>query len=125
MKKLILTAAFLAASCVGNPALVPIEGPVERTVERVLERHDAYVNADESLSELGREDALAQAFNVEVLLTFPEVHVTVLSEALEPVMERHDAYVQADPELDELDRAIYLESTDRLRGVLGAANPNL
>lgn len=75
MKQIILSVALLAASCIGSPALVPIEGPVGRSVERVL--------------------------------------------------ERHDAYVQADPELDELDRAIYLESTDRLRGVLGAANPDL
>lgn len=114
-----LGALTLTACAALQPVMIETDGAVGRTVERVLDRHDAYVAADESLED--STAALAESALVRGLLELPEVAPSSLDGALSPVMVRHDVYVSDDASLDELEREVYLADTQRLRDLLEAA----
>lgn len=119
MKTLLLIAPLFLAAC-ATPGMVPLDGAVGRSIERVVERHDVYVEADESLAQLDNEAYLSESIAAMSLLVMPEVLGETAAVMLDPIMNRHDAYVSADAELDELERAIYLESTERLRSLFAS-----
>ena len=119
MFRALFAAPILAlAACMSTPEIVATEGALGRQVDRVVERHNAYVVADEDMPELEAINAMADAQRAAELADMPEVNLVVLGEALDPVMIRHDSYVQSDPELDELERGVYLGSTAALRNLL-------
>lgn len=122
MKQLFLSAmcALSLAACVSAPYMVETEGAFQRTTARVIERHDAYVQADESLDDAAEAAALAESAELSVLVQLPSVSGSILADALEPVADRHDAYVNAQ-ETDVLVRDIYLEDTKRLLSLLAEA----
>lgn len=116
--------ALSVVACVAAPLFLETEGALRRQVERVVDRHDAYVSADASLSEDAKQLDLQQSADVRMLISLPEVGAGTLKGALRPVMDRHDAYVYEDASLDELDRSQYLATTAGLREMLEAAAPS-
>lgn len=124
MKTLLLSLPLILGAC-ASPRALPTAGPLRNSVERVLARHDAYVQADPSLSPVSRSTYLADSAWVEAMMALPEVDGPLLFEALEPVMVRHDVYVSTDLSLSPLERDIYLESTARLRSLLALTQPAL
>lgn len=122
MKKLLLALPLVLAACVVTPGTIPMADPVVRTIERVLDRHDAYVVADQDIAPLTRDQWLADTSSVRMVVNeftelTPEVYMTLLDAPL----ARHDAYVRMDMALDGMEMDIYLESTERLRQLYEAA----
>lgn len=116
MKNLLLSLPLMLCAC-ATPGTLPLDAATVRTAERVIERHDTYVEADETLTEDGRELALADSANATTLLVLNEVPVGLMQSLMGPVMDRHDNYVSIDLDLDDLERDIYLASTVRLRSL--------
>lgn len=127
MKNLILSAlaaTLLSVSCVApaGHVMLPVSGPLMRQVTRVVERHDAYVTADGSLSAEVRGEYITQSQGaVQLMLSMPEVPANMLAPRLAPVLDRHDSYVDADMSLDALVRDTYLASSSGLRSLLSEA----
>lgn len=127
MKNLILSACMtmaLAVSCVApaGPVMLPVSGPLMRQVTRVVERHDAYVMVDGSLSAEARGEYISQSRGaVELMLSMQEVPADLLAPRLAPVLDRHDSYVGADMSLDPLMRDTYLASSSGLRSLMSEA----
>lgn len=116
--------AVVAACSTMAPVLVPTEGAVLRQVERVVERHDAYVRADDVLTSIMIQSHLDQSEAVRKLMASPGgVSASMLAPRLAPVLDRHDHYISFDGTLDELTRDTYLGTTSGLRALLVIANP--
>lgn len=121
LKRLLMTFAPLAlVACASAPYMVETKGAFQRTTARVIERHDAYVQADESLDNAAEAEALIESAELSALVQIPSVSASILADAFEPVASRHDAYVNA-LELDVFVRDVYLEDSERLRSLLAEA----
>ena len=124
MKTLLLALALLLpmglTACASAPAEIQTEGALRRQVERVCDRHDAYVLADESLSDPDESAFLAESASARAAVELPALTPAFLISVLGPVMDRHDAYVRADGDLDEVERGVYLGSTEGVRSLLRA-----
>lgn len=124
MKKILLSMVALSVmSCASavSPVMFPTSDPVVRQVERVVKRHDAYVFANDSLSEDERFVELAQSKTSLMLVQHAGPDGIMASELLPflpPVLDRYDEYVEADPLLDQLERETYLGSSSGLRTLL-------
>jgi len=131
MKRLkILIAASLLTSCAALSAvfapadMIPAgEGSaLLESASLVVQRHDAYVLADTTLTTDDQFIAIAQSDHVlELARGLPEVQVDALCTSLRPVLVRHDAYVSRDASIDQLERDIYLETSARLEALLAQA----
>lgn len=117
--KNIFLSMSLMLGCV-SPEMISTSGPLERQVARVASRHDAYVEADGSLGDDERSEALAESAGARAMMGLPEVNGHFLEGMLEPVLDRHDSYVSRDISLDDLERAIYLASSESIRSYLAA-----
>ncbi len=116
-------AALMLGSCVApGPQLLKTEGPLSRQVVRVVARHDSYVKADVSLSDVQRDAYLEESRDASDMVVYaPEVSADVLAAKLGPVLDRHDSYVKADLKLELLMSETYLASSAGLRALLKAA----
>ncbi len=117
LTSLFIGLCLMNVSCV-SPGSIPIDGPFERTAERVLDRLDAYVAADEVLSDEAKTDALAESALARVLLEEDEAKADDLAEAFGTMLDRHDAYIAADESLDDLEKAVYTSDAGRLRSLI-------
>lgn len=121
MRHLLLLLPLALGACAASPEMVPMAPPVVRSVERVLDRHDAYVQADQALDADALSAALWESEEARSAVTSVEAMPgTMLGGLLEGPMARHDAYVSSDLELDPLIRSVYLESTARLRSLIAS-----
>jgi len=119
-------AVLTLASCqmVPGPVMIPTQGALTRQVTRVVERHDAYVNADEHLAPSERSTYLSQSSDLlSIVVGMPDgIPSSLLESKLYPVMMRHDGYVRVDLSLEPLVAETYLATTDGLRSLLKAAH---
>lgn len=118
MKRLmILPLLFLVVACI-SPGVIPVSGAFERTAVRVLDRLDAYVSADEALSDEDMTDALGESALARGLLREDEVPADDLADAFGTMLDRHDAYIAADESLDDLEKSVYTNDAGRLRSLI-------
>lgn len=119
-----LVAVLLTASCASTASMIDTTGPFQRTTDRVIDRHDAYVIADEGLTDAQEADALAGSASLAAFLDMSQVQGALLSAALAPVTLRHDIYVTGDVSLDPLERDVYLMDSTRLSALVKVAAEN-
>jgi hypothetical protein len=108
--------AFLSAGCSTNLETAGF-GP---TALDVCNRHDAYVNADKTLTPAVQTADLAESvfLRTEISSNTSVPAATVQTPILD-VANRQDAYVKADATLTPLYYRIDLRDTDLLRTLLG------
>ena len=126
MKNLLLIAPLVLGACAA-PGNIPLDadGPVARTIERVLQRTEAYMvmeNPPVPILPQTPGQVAAAAEVARAMLLLPEASGTMLLITMAPLMDFHDMLVSMDPALDALERAIYLESTARLRSLFNSVN---
>lgn len=109
-----LIALLLLSGCMSTA--VKTEN-IKDTLTVVMARQDAYVTADDSLTEEQRALVLAQSAQIRNMLTWSEVSREQLAVLVLPMLDRHDAYVRMDSTLIALERRVYLRSSATLRQV--------
>ena len=114
-----LALVFAVGCCSVSPLLQV--AAIKKPVILIVERHDAYVEADASLSQ---EDASKYLSESAGLMALIESNMQVTQAEIKPlavsVCARHDAYVKGDQNLDDLHRRTYLRSTALLIQVIDA-----
>ncbi|MEO0481156.1 MAG: hypothetical protein AAF196_16935 [Planctomycetota bacterium] len=104
MKKVLtLLLAFTLGSCAWLSTEQTLADVYRRPVTRIVERHDAYVEADEDLSAEESERALLESAALAELFETEETFIRrpALRARVAPVLDRYEAYVLVDPELDD------------------------
>lgn len=107
-------------TCTGCSSKVQTSG-IRDVTQRVLERHDAYVVADDGLDSSTRAPALGQSSQVRAALEADEVAAKEIEPALLPVLDRHDRYIDADGSLEGVEKRTAKRSSRILRSVLDEA----
>lgn len=121
MKRPLIALLFLLvfAGCATNS----IEAvSVRDAVELVTARLDAYVQADQGLTDTERDEALLLSSRARsAFQDNGSVPYETASGVLSQVLVMHDAYVTSDPALDEDEKTNYTLTTELLRRVLAEA----
>lgn len=122
MRLLATSVALLALTgCTYLQRGVARSSEVEPVAGFVVDRHDAYVDADESLDSSQRLALKTDSGQLMVLIRRGEVvELDALAARQAGVIDRHDAYVSADESLSETKRARYLRSTEIMRAMVDA-----
>lgn len=108
MKRAIATFALLM--CVWACAAIE-EGKIYReniadAVLIIVERHDAYVNNDGTLTDADRGELCVQSARLQLLIEQDNEYINAeeVIDRLTPVLTRHDAYLAADRTISDLQR---------------------
>lgn len=112
---LMIAVAALLAACTSISPLIQASS-IQDSVGIVAQRHDSYVQDDDSLSDEERQEDLEQSSELMVLVfSRDQIGKEELASKFDPVANRHDIYVVGDAALSELQRRVYLRSTQELR----------
>ncbi len=112
----VIVGVAVTASCHLFRSGIRIE-KVSGGVEKVVARHDAYVIADEALTDDQEAGALGQSAALSQLLQLESIPVSKFKPVALPVLARHDAYIQADESVTEIERRMYMRTSSELRGL--------
>lgn len=119
-KTILITLAVLmlsACSLLGPQVQV---SNVADSIEQVTMRHDQYVKADESLTDVQKLQFLGESTQLWTIgVMQKEVLRDEFAALVGPVTERHDEYVKSLNYLQVVERNIYLRSSRLLRMVAG------
>lgn len=104
----------MGVALAGCPSLEIKTSSIRDAVSFVNQRHDAYVQADDSLTGGQRSVYLGDSGRLWEAVRAEELEQSVFHTLVLPVATRHDAYVLADEGLSDLQRRTYLRSTSEL-----------
>lgn len=118
----LLLVAVAACAALGPASMVPVEQAGDAT-ELVCDEHDAYVLADEALSDDSEAAFLAESALLRGMVQGPAEFVDpdAYEAAFEPVAGRYDAYVDSDPSLLPQQKVSYKRTTELLRNLIAEA----
>jgi len=123
----LLLIALTAVGCAGKVTVAAVSDAVGGP-DSVTGRHDAYVQADESLSEIQRATFLSESATivaaVEGAVAADEDMVTAgpLVGPVDAVVDRHNAYIALDGDLSQVAKEIFVNEAILLQRVFQEAD---